>query len=30
MSNVSKITLEEIKTLVTNVFLKQGCNKAKR
>ena len=27
MSNVSKITLEEIKILVTNVFLKQGCNK---
>ena len=27
MNNVSKITLEEIKTLVTNVFLKQGCNK---
>ena len=27
MINVSKITLEEIKTLVTNVFLKQGCNK---
>ena len=27
MSNVSKITLEEIKILVTNVCLKQGCNK---
>ena len=27
MNNVSIITLEEIKTLVTNVFLKQGCNK---
>ena len=26
MSNVSKITLEEIKILVTKVFLKQGCN----
>ena len=27
MNDVTKINLEEIKALVTNVFLKQGCNK---
>ena len=27
MSNVTKIALEEINTLVTNVLIKQGCNK---
>jgi delta1-piperideine-2-carboxylate reductase len=27
MNNITKLTLEEIKTLVTDVFLKQGCNK---
>ena len=27
MNNITKLTLEEIKTLVTDVFVKQGCNK---
>jgi delta1-piperideine-2-carboxylate reductase len=27
MNNLTKLTLEEIKTLVTDVFVKQGCNK---
>ena len=27
MNNITKLTLEEIKTLVTEVFVKQGCNK---
>jgi delta1-piperideine-2-carboxylate reductase len=27
MNNITKLTLEEIKNLVTDVFLKQGCNK---
>ena len=27
MNNITKLTLEEIKTLVTDVFVKQGRNK---